>query len=94
MNKNEAQILIGEILSKYRKKDYLTLKRLIETEIKTGEIIGKSGTEYHYEIQLFWDDKKNGNIRVMVNIDDGGLRVFRPLSNDFIKSSNNTFIGE
>ena len=49
MNKDEAKSLINDILNDYRKKDYLTLKSLIEAEINTGEIIARS----QYSVPFF-----------------------------------------
>jgi hypothetical protein len=47
--------------------------------------VGKSGAEYQIEIQVFWDDRINGDLRVIGSIDDGKLRAFFPLTLDFIK---------
>lgn len=94
MDKKEAKLLINDILKDYREKDYSVLKGLVNSEPDTGEIVGKSGVKYQYEIQVFWDDNVGGNIRAIGNIDNGGWRAFKPISDDFIKDSNNDFIGE
>lgn len=52
--------------------------------ITAGEREGASGAVYQFEIQVFWDDKPGGNVRVMGSIDDGGWRAFVPLCEDFI----------
>lgn len=36
----------------------------------------------------------DGAIRVIGSIDDGGWRAFRPLSDDFIRAPDGTFVGE
>ena len=94
MNKEEAQKFIVEKLSEFRNKGYYKLKELIDVEPETGEMAGEGDKKYQYEIQVFWDDKINGNIRVAGCIDDGGWRVLYPLSDDFIVDRNNRFIGE
>ncbi len=50
----------------------------------TFEVKGESGAEYQVEIQAWWDDKKDEDIRVSFNIDDGRLSAYMPLSDDFI----------
>lgn len=67
---------------------------MIDADPVAYEVRGPSGTLYQIEIEAFWDDKQSGNIRVMGSIDDGGLRAFVPLSEDFIKNPKDEFIGE
>jgi hypothetical protein len=55
---------------------------------------GPSGKTYQLEIQAVWDDPKKENLRVMGAIDDGGFRVFFPLTDDFIITRDGKFIGE
>ena len=94
MNKQEAQKIIAEKLKPYREKPYSELIKMIKQKPSTYELRGQSGVLYQIEIQAFWDDKPNGNIRVMGSIDDGGLRAFAPLGDDFIKNPKDEFIGE
>jgi hypothetical protein len=55
----------------------------------------QSGSEYHVELEAFWDDRKSGNLRVTVLVDDGALRAFvKPLSRDFIVAPDGSFTGE
>ena len=93
MNKEEATIVLNASLSKYRAKTYNELQYLLN-EQDTSEVKAESGAKYQLEIQAVWDDKKDGNLRVMGSVDDGGLRVFKPITNDFIISQNGAFIGE
>ena len=94
MDKKEANQIINEQLKKYRSKTYKELTLLIGAEAITYEIPGKNNVKYQIEIQAFWDNKPNGDIRVSGSIDDCGLRAFFPLTEDFIKDSNNNFVGE
>jgi membrane-bound inhibitor of C-type lysozyme len=94
MNTTEARQLIIQILVKYRCMAYSELVVLIDKEEDTGEIISPSGVKYQYEIQVFWDNTSNGNVRVMGAIDNYGLRAFAPLSFSFIKTPTGDFIGE
>jgi len=67
---------------------------MIDAEPTTLELLGESGTKYYAEIQAFWDAKPEGNIRLMVSLDDGGLRAFKPLCDSFIKAPDGSFVGE
>ena len=83
MNKKEAQIVLGKILADYRKKPLRELLHLIKTQ-DTFEVVAESGTRYQIEIQAFWDDEKRENLRDIGSIDDGGIRAFFPMTDDFI----------
>ena len=93
MNKKEATSILVKQIEYCRELDYKELISLIEN-IETFQVIGETGTQYQIEIQAFWDDQPNGNIRVLGSIDDGGIRSFVPLSADFIVAPDGTFIGE
>lgn len=94
MDKKEAKRIIAEQLKKYRSKSYQELIQLIDAEPIVYEIMENNNIKYQIEIQVFWDDKPNGDIRVSGDIDDGGFRAFFPLTKDFIKDPNNYFVGE
>lgn len=96
MNKIEATQLIVKELEHYRNKSYAQLVQIInDKKVLDDCITTSSGVKYGFEIDVFWDDKHKGNIRVVGLIDDGGFwrRIF-PLSKDFIKSPSEEFIGE
>ena len=94
MNKKEARQIIRTELEPFRAKPYSELVQMVNAEPITGERIGATGRRYQIEIQLFWDHKPNGNIRVAGSIDHGGWRSFIPLCYDSIKSPSDEFIGE
>jgi hypothetical protein len=96
MNKEEAQRLLLQELEIFRRKPFQELSKLVGDPIHI-ERKTPSGTEYQLEIEVFWDDPRipGGNLRVMASIDDGGFfSSFTPFTLDFIKTSNNTFLGE
>jgi hypothetical protein len=90
MHKEEAQRIIAAELAKFRAQPYENLANIIDKPI-CYETSGPTGLIYQIEIQAFWDDKPQGNMRVMGSIDDGGIRAFFPLSLDFIKSPPDEF---
>lgn len=93
MDKEEAKIVLNTLLAKYRAKTYNDLQYLLNEQDISG-VEAESGAMYQLEIQAVWDDKKDGNLRVMGSVDGGGLRAFMPLTSDFIISPNGEFIGE
>jgi hypothetical protein len=53
------------------------------------EVVGPSGTECQMEIQIRWDHKPAGDVRVMGSIDDGTFRgAFKPVCSDLIVRPN------
>jgi hypothetical protein len=67
---------------------------MVDTPKRTLEIDGSSGSRYYVDVLVYWDGEPGGNVRVMGTIDDGGARAFVPLSDDFIKAPDGSFIGE
>lgn len=83
MDREEALSLLNAKLDEYRKLAYDQLAARVGDE-EFPEVVGASGTPYQIEIQIVWDDKPGGDVRVMAAIDDGGWRAFMPLSADFL----------
>jgi len=84
MNREEALGLLNAKLDAYRKLSYAELAARIGDE-EFPEVVGPSSTEYQMEIQIRWDHKPGGDIRVMGSIDDGTFRgAFKPVCSDLI----------
>jgi hypothetical protein len=94
MNKEEAAQLLEHELANLRGESYADLVRRIPERLLAFERSAVGGTTYQVEIQLLWDDRPGGNVRVMGSIDDGGWLAFLPLSRSFIKSADGLFVGE
>jgi hypothetical protein len=74
---------------------YPELRRLIDDKgVQTSEANGASGGSYYLEIQTLWDTVPSGNIRVIAAIDDDGIRAYRPLTRDFIKTPDGSLLDE
>jgi hypothetical protein len=58
------------------------------------EVDGPSGTTYQVKTHAVWDGKAGGDLRLFVEVDDGGWRAFVPLSESFIVSPDGSFVGE
>jgi hypothetical protein len=93
MDKAEAKGVLAKELEVWRTRSYSDLLEFLDRPT-TKEVLAESGIKYQIEIQVFWDDKPNGNLRVLGSIDDGGWRAFAPMSNDFILAPDGSFVGE
>jgi hypothetical protein len=87
MNTTEAQLVLEHELSKYRQLPYATLRARVAA-IENLTIAAPSGKEYQVEIQVVWDNKRRGTIRVLGSVDDGGIRALFPLSHTFAMTAN------
>ena len=85
MNRIEAAAILSAELAKYELLDYAELTRMIDAPKITREVVGPSGTLYFVDVGVSWDGKPQGDIRVLCNVDDGGVSAFLPLSGDFLK---------
>jgi hypothetical protein len=87
----EARAVASARLNELRAESYEELSRRLLGRQETDEVLGASGTHYQLEALAF----KDGNdLRVIVLVDDGGLRAFLPLSEGFILTPHGTFVGE
>ena len=93
MDDNEARALLAERLGRYREYPHGRLAELVGS-CETEDRPGPTGTMYQLEFQFFWDAGPGGDVRVVGSIDDGGLRAFAPLCEDFIKAPDESFVGE
>jgi hypothetical protein len=93
VDKNEAREILAGVISELRTRSREDLRALLGSPY-TQEIAGPSGTTYQIEVQAFWDDKSELNLRVLGSIDDGGFSAFKPLTDDFIVAPDGSFVGE
>ena len=93
MNHEEARALLRQHLEGYRRRPYAELVRLLG-QPQVTQLNGASDVTYQVEVEIFWDARPGGAIRVLGSIDDGGWRALKPLCDDFILAPNGTFVGE
>ncbi len=94
MNNEEAMRVLDRELAVLREESYAALVDRIRAGPVVYERPGTGGTRYQLEIQVLWDDRTGGNVRVIGSIDDGGWRAFVPLTRSFIKAADGSFVGE
>jgi hypothetical protein len=56
------------------------------------EKMGPDGVGYQIEVEVIWDSRRGGNIRVMGSVHDGKVRSVKPLTEDFIITPAGTFL--
>lgn len=83
MDREEALTLLSTKLDEYRRLGYDGLAARVGEE-EFPEVVGASGTQYQMEIQIVWDNKPGGDVRVLGSIDDGGWRAFLPLCDSLL----------
>jgi hypothetical protein len=94
MRKPEAKAAAEARLRELRALPYGDLSERFAGRTEANDVLAPSGVRYQLEVQGVWDDREGGNLRVIVSVDDGGLRAFAPLSADFIISPGGSFVGE
>lgn len=96
MDKREARALAEDASLQRRREPHGALVDRLLNKPEASEVVGASGAQYQVEIEAFWDSGKPGDLRVIVAIDDGGLRALAPLTTAFIISisPDGSFTGE
>jgi hypothetical protein len=94
VDRAEALQLAEAALDRLRRQPYDRLVAELLEQAQHEAVAGPSGARYQVEARAFWDDRRKRTLRVMVAIDDGGLRAFVPLTTSFIVAPDGSFIGE
>ena len=86
MDNIEAQQILDDELRAYGSRPYNELVPLVGQKLHI-ERWSPAGTTYQVDVDVFWDHKPNGAIRIVGAIDDGSLRgAILPLSRDLIRT--------
>jgi len=93
MKDAEPRTLLAGRLARYRELSYDDLSKRIGS-VEVEEAAGPSGVAYQLEFEVFWDDKRGGDVRVFGGIDGGAISAFSPLTDSFIKAPDGSFVGE
>jgi hypothetical protein len=94
MDKNEARSVLARHIEGWRRRSYQELVTLLGHQ-RCEVVLGPSGAEYQIEVDVMWDDKAGGCVRVLGCIDDGHLlAALRPLMEDFIMAPDGRLVGE
>ena len=93
MDKVAAQKVLKEWVTKLRAVSYKELASRVDS-VTTDEVVRDSERSWQIEVEVQWDDEPDGNVRVTVAVDDGGLRDFVPLTETFVKTPAGAFVVE
>jgi len=83
MDREAAGRLLEAELGHYRSKPYEDLRALVGSHA-AYELPNPDGHPYQVEVQVVWDARPGGAIRVLAGIDDGGWSAFRPVARDLL----------
>jgi hypothetical protein len=82
MDKEEGHHLLKSHIDEYSCRGWHSLSTLIG-HLETGEVTAESGAIYQFEIEILWDNRPGGDIRVVGSIDDHSFsRTVLPLTLD------------
>jgi len=94
VDKSEARGIARAQVSALRQLTWEQLRDRYLSSPQTVEMSGESAVVYQVQTQAVWDSRVDGDLRVMVAVDDGGWRAFLPLSEDFIIAPDGSFVDE
>jgi hypothetical protein len=83
LNHKIASSIIEIEMKRLQLMSYQELNAIRDQEIHK-EIVAEDGKTYQVEVNVIWDSRKGGDLRVMVSVDDGGWSAFKPLMSSFI----------
>ena len=93
MSDEVAYVLIDTELRRLLELPYSELTKLVGApELK--QVVGEDGSSYQLEIEAFWDMDVGKDVRVIVSVDDGGWRAFKPLAQGFVMRPDGSFVDE
>lgn len=93
MDTREATDLLRQHLDGYRRRTYDDLVGL-HGRPQVAALRGVSGGIYQVEVEVYWDGRPGGAIRVLGSIDDGGLRIVQADLGRLILAPDGKFLGE
>ena len=83
MDRAHAASVLAKELDTFRAKTYTQLRELVGSSY-AYDVPNPGGHPYQVEIQVSWDFKPGGAIRVLGGIDDGGWSAFVPIADDIL----------
>ena len=93
MNKDVAQRCLLAEAASLKQRTYDELAKFIGDPCSKF-VVGDDGKEYQLQVHAFWDQsKRGGNLRVVISVDDGGLRrLVMPLTETLIVARDGEFL--
>ena len=108
MDADEKRLILAEYLNRFRAWTYEALASEIDRTrsehdcLATFDGVADDGTEFHLSFDVFWDDRRGGDIRVCGDITTPPKVPFRRIlpihmpdaSDSFIMAPDGSFVGE
>jgi hypothetical protein len=94
MNNEEAMLVLDAVMQEFKREAYRDLVAKIGQGPVTMVRQGADAKEYQLEFEFLWDGTAGSRVMVIGSIDDGGWGAFFPLSRSFIKTPDESFVGE
>jgi len=108
MDPNDKRLLLAEHLDAFRKWTYESLVAEIDRTrdehdcLRHVEGVCEDGTEYQMEFNVFWDDRRGGNVRVCADLTSAPARPLlyvlpiytSDVTDSFIMRPDGSFVGE
>ncbi|MEX2286123.1 MAG: hypothetical protein WD648_03475 [Planctomycetaceae bacterium] len=100
MKLDEKRSILSKHLSKFRAWSYDQLVERIDRDrrehdcLESVEGVASDGTEYQMEFNVFWDDKRGGDVRVLGDLTAEPQTYTSDVTDDFIMSPDGRFVGE
>ena len=91
MNRDEAKAILSDQLRSFTARSYSELAALIDKPVDV-ETAALSGKKYQIEINVFFDSKPGGDLRIIGSIDDGGWRAIVPLTDTLIMKPDGNLV--
>lgn len=83
MNRAEAKTVLTDHFGHYRGWSHAELVQLVNHH-DTFVTIAASGASYYFELQVQWDDRPGGSLRISGSVHDDDLRAFDLLRETFV----------
>jgi hypothetical protein len=90
MKQTIARQLLKDELANLKTRSYSFFSQSVNRTTHK-KIIGQDGAHYQIEIEVFWDNRRGGDIRVIGSVDDGHSRAAAPLTEGFVITPAGTF---
>ncbi len=83
MNQLEVEALLKDRVGRYKRWCYAELVQLLNHH-EAFEMTAASGAGYQFELQVQWDDRPSGRLRVSGSVHDDDARDIDLLTGSFI----------
>lgn len=96
MTREEAKAILASHVRELKNRPYAEFHSwVLAKKIQTPLVKGTSSIEYQVEIEARWDSQPEGDIRVLVSVDDGGLvSSLVPLGDSFLIPPDGSLVGQ